>query len=158
MVSVQQICSIASDVIYFRMRLVLDTNVVVSGLRSPAGASAALLDRALSGAFTLLLSVALALEYEAAAKDTEQRMASGLSEAQVATVLDSLCAVAEPVYCWFLWRPQLRDPADEMVLETAINGIADGLVSFNRRHFGVVAKRFGIPVLSPQQALRRISV
>jgi len=139
------------------MRLVLDTNVVVSGLRSPAGASAALLDGALSRAFTLLLSVALALEYEAAATDTEQRIASGLSEAEVATVLGSLCAVAEPVYCWFLWRPQLRDPADEMVLETAINGGADGLVSFNRRHFEGVAKRFGIPVLSPQQALRRRS-
>ena len=101
--------------------------------------------------------MALALEYESAATDTEQRIASGLSGAEVATVLASLCAVAEPVCCWFLWRPQLRDPADEMVPETAINGIADGLVSFNRRHFGVVAKRFGIPVLSPQQALRSSS-
>ena len=80
-----------------------------------------------------------------------------MSEAQVSTVLATLCAVAEPVYCWFPWRPQLRDPADEMVLETAINGVADGLVSFNLRHFGGPAKRFGIPVLSPQQALRRIS-
>ena len=139
------------------MRLVLDTNVVVSGLRSPSGASAALLDRALSRAFTLLLSVALALEYEAAANDTEQRLASDLSEEDVATILGSLCAVAEPVYCWFLWRPQLSDPADEMVLETAINGGADGLVSFNRRHFERAAAQFGIPVLSPQQALRRIS-
>ena len=139
------------------MRLVLDTNIVVSGLRSPSGASAALLDRALSRAFTLLLSVALALEYEATARDTEQRIASGLSEADVATLLASLCAVAEPVYCWFLWRPQLRDPADEMVLETAINGAADGLVTFNRRHFEGAAKGFAIPVLSPQQALRRIS-
>ncbi len=139
------------------MRLVLDTNVVVSGLRSPSGASAALLDRALSRAFTLLLSVALALEYEAAANDTEQRLASDLSEEDVATILASLCAVAEPVYCWFLWRPQLSDPADEMVLETAINGGADGLVSFNRRHFERAAAQFGIPVLSPQQALRRIS-
>ena len=139
------------------MRLVLDTNIVVSGLRSPSGASAALLDRALSGAFTLLLSVALALEYEATAKDGEQLVASGLSEAEVSTVLDALCAVAEPVYCWFLWRPQLRDPADEMVLETAINGVADGLVSFNLRHFGGPAKRFGIPVFLPQQALRSIS-
>lgn len=139
------------------MRLVLDTNIVVSGLRGPSGASAALLDRALSRVFTLLLSVALVLEYEAAAKDSEQLIASGLSEAEVATVLASLCAVAEPVYCWFLWRPQLRDPADEMVLETAINGVADGVVTFNRRHFASAAKRFGIPVLSPQQALRRIS-
>ena len=139
------------------MRLVLDTNIVVSGLRSPSGAAAALLDRALSRAFTLLLSVALALEYEAAANDTEQRLTSDLSEEDVATILASLCAVAEPVYCWFLWRPQLSDPADEMVLETAINGGADGLVSFNRRHFERAAAQFGIPVLSPQQALRRIS-
>ena len=67
-----------------QIAVVLDTNVVVSGLRSPAGASAALLDRALNRAFTLLLSVALALEYEAAAKDAEQRNASGLCEAEVA--------------------------------------------------------------------------
>ncbi len=135
----------------------MDTHVVVAGLRSPNGASAALIDQALCRAFTPLLSVALALEYEAVCCDRNQRIASGLSEADVRTVISALCRVAEPVVMWFLWRPQLRDPADEMVLEAAINGNADGLVTFNQRHFGDAPARFGISVLSPQEALRRIS-
>lgn len=57
---------------------------------------------------------------------------------------------------WFLWRPLLRDPADEMVLEVAINGRADALVTFNRRDFGNAPARFGIEVLSPQEALKRM--
>ena len=139
------------------MRLVLDTNIVVAGLRSPTGVSAALLDRALSRAFTLILTVALALEYEAVCRDPAQRAVSGLSEAEVGTIISALCAVAEPVSPWFLWRPQLRDPADEMVLEAAINGNANALVTFNQRDFGDAPKHFGIALLSPQQALRRIA-
>ena len=139
------------------MHLVLDTNVLVAGLRSPAGASAALIERALDRRFTLLLSVALVLEYEATCSDPAQRIASGLSVSEIGTIVSALCAVAEPVRSWFLWRPQLRDPADEMVLEAAVNGSADALVTFNRRDFGDVPETFGIELLSPQQALRRTS-
>ena len=139
------------------MRLVLDTNVIVAGLRSPAGASAALLDRALGGSFVLVLSVALALEYEAVCRDPAQRIASGLSEVEVETLVTALCAVAEPVETRFLWRPQLNDAADEMVLEAAINGAADALVTFNRQDFGRAPARFGIALLSPREALRRLS-
>ena len=138
------------------MRCVLDTNVVVSGLRSSAGASALLLDHALRRRFTLLLSVALALEYESACSDPAQRIVSGLTEIEVGTVVNALCRVSEPVAARYLWRPQLRDPADEMVLEAAINGEADALITFNRKDFGDVPQRFGFPMLSPQQALRRI--
>ena len=136
------------------MRYVVDTNVVVAGLRSPSGASAALLDRALSEGFTLLLSVALALEYEAVCRDPVHRIASGLSEEEVSTVVSALCAVCEPVHPRYLWRPQLRDPADEMVFETAVNGHADALVTFNRRDFGDAPARFGIALQTPGQALR----
>ena len=71
--------------------------------------------------------------------------------------MSALCAVGEPVHAWFLWRPQLRDPADEMVLEAAVNGSADALVTFNRRDFGNVPGTFGIEVLSPRQTLSRIA-
>ncbi len=57
----------------------------------------------------------------------------------------------------FLWRPQLHDPADGMVLDAAINGAADALVTFNRQDFGQVPGRFGIALLLPQEALRRLS-
>ena len=139
------------------MRYVLDTNVVVAGLRSPSGASAALIDRALSRAFTLLLSVTLALEYEAVCRDPAQRIVSGLSDEEVSTVVSALCAVCEPVHARYLWRPQLRDPADEMVLEAAVNGRADALVTFNRRDFGNVPAQFGVALQSPQETLRSLS-
>ena len=139
------------------MRYLLDTNVVVAGLRSPTGASAALIDRAFGRAFTLLLSVPLALEYEAICRDPAQRIVSGLSEAEVSHIISALCAISEPVDPWFLWRPQLRDPSDEMVLEAAVNGRADALVTFNRRDFGDAPGHFGIALLSPREALRRIS-
>ena len=88
------------------MRLVLDTNIVVAGLRSPTGASAALIDRALDRGFVLLLTVALALEYESVCGDPAQRIASGLSNEEVDVIVSALCAVAEPVQPRFGTSPQ----------------------------------------------------
>lgn len=138
------------------MRLGLDTNVIVAGLRSPEGASAALIKRALDLTFVPLLSVALALEYEAVAMDPAQRIVSGLDENEVRTVISAICAVGMPVESHFLWRPQLRDPSDEMVLEVAINGRAEAIVTFNRRDFGSAPARFGIDIWAPRDALRRV--
>jgi hypothetical protein len=61
--------------------------------------------------------------------------------------LDGLAALIEPVETHFLWRPRLRDPADEMVLEAAVNGRADVLVTFNLRDYGAIPLQFGIEVL-----------
>lgn len=134
----------------------LDTNVIVAGLCSPTGASAALIGRALDRKFVLLLSLPLALECEAVCCEPRQRVASGLDEAEVRTLVTALCAVAEPVTAYFLWRPQLRDPGDEMVLDAAVNGRADALVTFNRRDFAGMTERFGMAILAPREALRRI--
>ena len=137
------------------MRLVLDTDVVVAALRSPKGASAALLKQIDQGLVTLLLSISLALEYEATCHLAEHRLASGLSEDEVDVFLNTLISFAEPVNIRFLWRPQLRDPGDEIVLETAVSGQAAAIVSFNRRDFGSAPKSFGIKVLLPGEALAR---
>ena len=138
------------------MRFVLDTNVVVAAMRSPAGASAAILLAARKGRVTILASVPLALEYEAVCCEAEHRLASGLSEQEVDVFLTAIIALAEPVETHFLWRPQLRDPGDEMVLEAAVNGGADALVTFNLRDFGTTPSVFGIEVLLPRDAIRRI--
>ncbi len=140
------------------MKLVLDTNVVVAALRSPNGASAALLTAARHGRATLLATVALALEYEAVCRQAEHRLASGLSDREVDIFLDALIALAEPVETHFMWRPQLRDPGDEMVLEAAANGGADALVTFNVRDFGIAPSHFGVEVLLPREAIRRIKL
>ena len=134
----------------------LDTSVVVAAMRSPAGASAALVRAARQGSVTLLATVSLALEYEAVCRQAEHKLASGLSDTQVDVFLDALVAMAQPVETHFIWRPQLRDPADEMVLEAAINGRADALVTFNVRDFGTVPSHFGVEVLLPREAIRRI--
>lgn len=137
------------------MRLVLDTNVIVAAVRSPAGASAALLRAARHREITLLASVALALEYEAACRRAEHRLAAGLTERQVMVFVDAVVAMAEPVESHYLWRPQLRDPADELVLEAAVNGQAEGIVTFNVRDFGAAPKKFALALLTPAEAIRR---
>lgn len=134
----------------------MDTDVVVAGLRSPAGASAAVLRLIDAGRATLLLSVALALEYEAICQLAEHRQAAAAGPPEVALFVNTLFSLAEPVEVHFRWRPQLRDPGAEMVLETAVNGRADALVTFNQRDYGAVPGNFGVEVMAPRDALRRI--
>ncbi|HEV2687459.1 MAG TPA: putative toxin-antitoxin system toxin component, PIN family [Bryobacteraceae bacterium] len=138
------------------MRVVLDTDVIVAALRSPAGASAAILDRIANGVDELVLTASLALEYEAICHLAEHRLASGLSEKEVGIFVNTIIGLAEPVEVYFLWRPSVRDPVDEMVLEAAVNGRADAIVTFNRRDYGEAPSRFGIEVLFPRDALRRM--
>ena len=103
-----------------------------------------------------MLSVPLALEYEAVCRRPEHRLEAGLSVRQVEVFLDAIIALGEPVQTHFLWRPQLRDPNDEMVLEAAVNGRADALVTFNVRDYGTAATQFGVKVLLPREAITRI--
>lgn len=138
------------------MRCVLDTNVVVAAMRSPTGASAALLAAARNSNLTLLATVSLALEYEATCRLPEHRRAARLGMREATVFIDAVLATAEPVESHFLWRPQLRDPADELVLEAAINGRAEAIVTFNRRDFGEAPARFGIRVLTPGEALQKV--
>jgi len=138
------------------MRLVLDTNVIVAALRSDQGASRQVLLGAFDGRFQMLISVPLMLEYEAVLTRPEHLSAAGISRIEMSAVLDAIAGVAEPVKLRFLWRPQLKDPADEMVLETAANGQADRIVSFNVRHFRPAAADFGIQIMQPAEAWRAL--
>lgn len=86
----------------------------------------------------------------------EHLRAAGQSAATMSRALDELAARVVRVHCWFQWRPQLRDPADEMVLETAVNGRADALITFNLRDFGDVPARFGLVLAAPGPYLRSL--
>jgi len=125
-------------------------------MRSPSGASAALLRAARVGRVTLLGNVALALEYEATCRMAEHVLAASLTPMETLTFVDAVIAMIEPVETHFMWRPQLRDPGDELVLEAAVNGRAEAIVTFNRRDFGTVPARFGVAVLTPGEVRRRI--
>ena len=148
---------IAYDIMsLMRVRTVLDTDVVVAAVRSDAGASRHLLVGALDKQYPLLVSVPLMVEYEAVLTRPEHLAATGLSADDVQSLLDAVATVAEPVRLSYLWRPTLTDPQDDMVMETALNGSADLLVTFNLRHFRQAAKTFAVQVLSPADALQRL--
>jgi putative PIN family toxin of toxin-antitoxin system len=138
------------------VKLVLDTDVVVAAMRSPTGASAALLLEALNGHIDLIANVALMIEYEATCSREEHLTAAGLSRAQLGVFIDAVAALVTPVETHFLWRPQLRDPGDEMVLEAAVNGGAQAIATFNHRDFGLAPARFGVDIMLPRDALQKV--
>ncbi len=129
---------------------------MVAAFRSDKGASRQLLLAALDKDFELLLSVPLILEYEAVLTRPEHLAASGLNMVDIRNVLNDLASIANQVTLAFRWRPALRDPNDDMVLETAINGAADAIVTFNIRDFGETSKMFNCAVLLPCQALQNL--
>lgn len=144
------------DVICSGMRLVMDTSTIVAAMRSPSGASAFLLRSIKAGGATLLLSTALFYEYEAVCKRPEHRQAAGFTYEDVDYFLEALNIFAEHIEIWFTWRPQLRDPNDELVLEAAVNGRADAIVTFNQRDFAPVTKQFNVDILPPAEAIVKI--
>ena len=137
------------------VRLVLDTDVIVAAMRSPGGASAALLGAVLERRVSMLASVPLFIEYEAKCTAAEHYQAAGLVKAQALTFVDGLAALIQPVKTHYLWRPMLRDPNDEMVLEAAVNGQADAIITFNLKDYGTAPSKFGMSIMPPGEALRR---
>ena len=134
--------------------VVLDTNILVAGLASRNGASHQLLRRCYQGEFEIIASVPLWLEYEAILKRSEIRKMHGLSARDIDHLLNALAIFVKPTTLHYLWRPQLSDPGDEMVLETAFNSAADALITFNLADFRLAAARFGITLLLPADFLK----
>lgn len=136
------------------VQVVLDTDVMVAAFRSPHGASRWLLTKVLQQKVTAIVSVPLLLEYEAVLNRSEHAAVTGLTVGEVGSVLDTLASIAKHVRLSFRWRPLLTDANDEMVLETAINGNAEFLVTFNIRDFGTVGKRFGCTAILPRDMVQ----
>lgn len=134
----------------------MDTSVVIAGFRTRNGAGNAVLRLVARRKLIPLATPPLFLEYEEVLRRPEQRLAHGLSAMQIEQALRELAALVVPVEVHFLWRPQLRDSKDEMVLEAAINGNADALITYNVADFQLVARRFDIPVLRPAELLKEV--
>jgi putative PIN family toxin of toxin-antitoxin system len=137
-------------------RVVLDTNILVAGLRSRRGASYALLSAWLRGEFRACASVPLWLEYEGTLKREDIATMHGLSADHIDVLLDAWAVHVDPVELLYAWRPQLRDPDDEMVFETAMNGRCDALVTYNTVDFKEAARRFGLAMWRPLDLLQRL--
>jgi len=133
-------------------RVVLDTNVLISAFRSRRGPAFTLVSRIGSGSFEISVSVPLVLECE----EILHRETT-LEEGEIISVLQLLCSVAHRQKIFYLWRPLLPDPKDDMVLELAVASRSRFIVTYNQRDF-VPADRFGIELLKPEDLLRRIGV
>ncbi len=134
--------------------LILDTSVLIAGLRSSLGASYALLNLVGSGRFTVGLTAALVLEYEAVCLRSLEAIA--LTSDDVRELLDYFCHVGKLAAIRFRVRPSVADPNDELVLEAAIATGSEWIVTHNIRDMAAGAARYGIEVITPAEAMRRL--
>jgi putative PIN family toxin of toxin-antitoxin system len=136
-------------------QVVLDTNVLVAALRSRRGAAFRLISLLPAAPFEVNLSVPLVFEYEEILP--QHRHTMGLTTTDIADFLDLLCAKANLHEIFFLWRPMLTDPKDEMLLELAVKARCQYIVTYNTRNFRG-AEQFGIAVMTPKVFLETIGV
>jgi putative PIN family toxin of toxin-antitoxin system len=134
--------------------IVIDTNLLVSAVRSSRGASFLLLQKVGSRLFDIALSVPLVLEYEEATKRLDETLRPGFTA--IDSIIDYLCLVGIKTFrTYYLWRPYLKDPKDDHVLELAVSSGAAFIITYNKRDF-VGTERFGISLLDPYEYLKRL--
>ncbi len=133
------------------------TSAFVGGKSEGEGSASHHLLRAVAeGVLVPLVSTPLMLDYETALKEPEARLAHGLSLDEIAAALAAFASAAVPVDVTFLWRPQMTDPADELLLEAAVNGNAEALVTHRPRNFALAGQIFDVAVLTPEDYMARI--
>ena len=130
----------------------IDTNVLVAALRSRRGASFRIVSNIGQGLFGFVVSVPLVLEYEQALL---QSRPPGVTAGDVEALVDYVCSAGRHQEIFYLWRPFLRDPQDDLVLEVAVAGSCDAIITHNLRDF-VGAEQFGLRVMSPAEFLGQI--
>ncbi len=138
------------------MRLVLDTNVVVAAMRSQRGASAELFRLAVRQRLTLVGTLSLALEYLDVCARPEVRAGTTISEVEAVKFAEEVVALLTPIDVKFRWRPAGPDPADDHVIEAALSGGANAVVTFNGRDFEEASRRFNLPVRRPSDIVREL--
>lgn len=137
-----------------RYQVVMDTNVFISALQSRRGPSFRMLSLIGTGRFDISLSIPLLFEYEQVARRSRWR--DKPSWEHVSSILDYLCHAGRRHEIHFLWRPRERDPKDDMVLEAAVAGQCDCIVTYNKKDF-TEAKSFGLELLTPKEFLTKIA-
>jgi putative PIN family toxin of toxin-antitoxin system len=136
------------------MRVVLDTNVLYTAIRSAEGASREVLYLVDEGIIIPVISVPLVLEYESVLKRRTFLYETGLSLREVDAIVNYIVSRAHLQRINFLWRSFLPDAKDDRILEYAVNGQARVLLTFNKRHFLTVQQQFGVAILTPGEFLR----
>lgn len=134
--------------------VVIDTNVIVSALKSKQGASYRLLSLIGQKKFDIYLSVPIILEYEEISK--RLLVTTQLTENDISVIIDYICQIGIPTQVFYLWRPFLNDPDDDMILELAVAGNCDSIITFNIKDFAKVEDVFGIKIITPKKFLLEI--
>lgn len=135
------------------MKIIIDTNVLFTALRSQLGASYKLVSLIPSKNFLIAISVPLIIEYE----DVLRRglLPASITEKDVTDFIDFLCYIGEQQEIFFLWRPFLPDASDDLLVEVAVASGSDAIITYNKRHFKKVGK-FGLRILDPKEFLVEI--
>ncbi len=136
-----------------KRQIVADTNVFVTALRSQLGASYKLFSLIDKDIYQLNLSVPLALEYEAVSKRMLGEIA--LSEKEIDDILDFVISNSNRLQIYYLWRPQLKDPGDDMVLELAVTANCNYIITYNINDFKGI-ENFGIKAITPKEFLELV--
>ena len=137
------------------MKIVLDTNVIFTGLRSQKGASFCLLSLLPSRKFSITISVPLIIEYESVLM--RGQLPASISKKDIGDVIDFLCYIGSKQDIFFLWRPCLPDPSDDLVLEVAVAGDCDAIITYSKKHFKQAGK-FELNVYDPKEFLIEIGL
>lgn len=137
------------------MKIVIDTNVLFSALRSRRGASYKLISLLPNERFSISISVPLIVEYEDVLN--RGKLPNTITKNDISNFIDFFCHIGEQQDIFFLWRPFLPDPSDDLVLEVAVAGNCDAIITYNKRHFKNVEK-FGLRILDPKEFLAEIGV
>ena len=136
-----------------KFKIVIDTNVFISALKSKRGASFKLLFDTPREKFEPNISPSLIFEYESVAKRDSSNIV--LSDSEIDSILDMICQWSIKCEIYFLWRPYLKDPKDDFILELAVESQSDFIITYNKNDFKGIEK-FGIKVLNPKEFLKKI--
>ena len=135
------------------MYAILDTSVLVAGLRSNQGASFQILRAIRNGEIRIALSVALVLEYEAVT--LRPGLVPAFQAEEIRTIIDGLCRLGAHQQVFFAWRPFLPDPDDDLVLELAVAASAPYVITHNISDF-TGSDSMGVQAITPATALNLI--
>lgn len=136
-----------------KLKIVIDTNVIVSALKSRNGFSFKLLSIIDDSHFSVFISVPLILEYEDVIKRSKSQIKLNFTE--ISNILDYICLIGKKIKIFYLWVPFLKDPKDDMILELAVESECDYIITFNQKDFKNIEK-FNLKVLTPKEFLKKI--
>jgi putative PIN family toxin of toxin-antitoxin system len=136
-----------------KIRIILDTNVLYSGLYSSKGASFKVLQAIYKDRLKMVISTTLLFEYEEILKRNQAVLS--LSDSEIEKLLDYFCLKSEHQKIYFLWRPRLPDPNDDHLLELAVASETHLIVTYNQRHFKGIAS-FGVRSITPKELMENI--